>query len=111
MTGGLARHCGAGKPADNAALGLVLFDGTRADPSSVDPVTRVGGEVAEQVVHGLIGVAGAAQRVTVTIRACGCVPFTVGAGPYGMVPLGHGVPVFPQAKRRRGRTPWVAEDG
>ncbi|WP_440106024.1 CRISPR-associated endoribonuclease Cas6 [Streptosporangium sp. H16] len=25
-----------------------------------------------------------------------------GAGPYGMVPLGHGAPVFPQAKRRRG---------
>jgi len=25
-----------------------------------------------------------------------------GAGPYGMVPLGHGAPVFPQATRRRG---------
>ncbi|MFI6802174.1 CRISPR-associated endoribonuclease Cas6 [Streptosporangium canum] len=25
-----------------------------------------------------------------------------GAGPYGMVPLGHGAPMFPQAKRRRG---------
>lgn len=25
-----------------------------------------------------------------------------GAGPYGMVPLGYGAPVFPQAKRRRG---------
>ncbi|MFJ2034125.1 CRISPR-associated endoribonuclease Cas6 [Streptosporangium sp. NPDC087985] len=27
---------------------------------------------------------------------------TQGAGPYGMVPLGHGAPVFPQARRRRG---------
>ncbi|WP_182879989.1 CRISPR-associated endoribonuclease Cas6 [Microbispora sp. H10949] len=25
-----------------------------------------------------------------------------GAGPYGMVPLGHSAPVFPQARRRRG---------
>lgn len=25
-----------------------------------------------------------------------------GAGPYGMVPLGHGAPVFPKAERRRG---------
>lgn len=25
-----------------------------------------------------------------------------GAGPYGMVPVGHGAPVFPQAERRRG---------
>lgn len=25
-----------------------------------------------------------------------------GAGPHGMVPLGHGAPMFPQAKRRRG---------
>lgn len=26
-----------------------------------------------------------------------------GAGPYGMVPIGHGAPVFPQAKRERGK--------
>ncbi|MEU9885862.1 CRISPR-associated endoribonuclease Cas6 [Sphaerisporangium sp. NPDC051011] len=25
-----------------------------------------------------------------------------GSGPYGMVPIGHGAPIFPQAKRRRG---------